>query len=194
MLHIVALATFRFRWHGHEDKSLTQRLCASTEMRGRWGCAALVCLFVLAATVLQVVRAETAGAPGPCFPTLGNSDIAHCKLPYTWEELASAYKQGQLDFVSGGFGDCSTDRLDVWLCIRPHPCSANIFDRFCFAYDEFTSKFLPLGKNTDVGYCKLEPEPPRRTDLQLACCDAAAMTLATIKEQIRSFNTSVGNY
>jgi hypothetical protein len=152
---------------------------------------------VLAATlvhlVAQVVGAEAGGADDSCLPTLGNSDIAHCTLPYTWEELASAYKQGQLDFVSGGLGACAKDNLLVWLCIRPHPCSASIFDRFCFAYDESTAKFLPLGNNRDVRFCSLEPEPARRTDLQLACCDAAAMTLAGIEEQIRSLNSTLMN-
>jgi hypothetical protein len=129
------------------------------------------------------------GSTEACFPTLGSSSLAHCMLPYSWKELAYGYKTGQLDFKTGGLGECASNHFRVWLCIRPHPCLENVLDRFCFVYNETSQDFIPIGKNKDIKMCSVE-YLPRPSDMQLTCCDAAAATLSMMEARIQSLNTT----
>jgi hypothetical protein len=126
---------------------------------------------------------------------LGSSVIQHCALPYTWEELAAAYKYGDLDFKAGGMGHCASSDLKSWLCIRPHPCAENVLDRFCFGYNETSHVFVPLGKNKDLKYCGYQELPQALQaasgTLKLACCDEAAGTLLLLQERMGSMEESI---
>jgi hypothetical protein len=153
------------------------------EMPRRRLFAFAVCFVVLAMSL------PASDAAMECCPAPGNSSYARCMLPYTWEELASGYKEGRLDFMTGGMGQCSTRHQQSWLCIRPHPCSDNVLDRFCFVFNETSLEFVPLGKNKDLGIISLEGSS-RHSVVSMACCDYAAATLSVIEERFQSFNTS----
>jgi hypothetical protein len=154
-----------------------------SEMLGGRLFAFAVCFVVLGMSFPASVAAKE------CCPAPGNSSYAHCMLPYTWEELANGYKEGRLDFMTGGLGQCSTRQLRMWLCIRPHPCSDNVLDRFCFAFNESSLEFVPLGKNKDLVLISLEGSS-RHSIVSMACCDYAAATLSVIEERLQSLNTS----
>jgi hypothetical protein len=147
-------------------------------------------LLVLAAILLVDIVSSSSSDATSCFPMLGSLELAHCALPYSWEELASAYKQYELDFMTGGLGACTLGDLKSWLCVRPHPCSG-VLERFCFAYNESSHEFVPLGKNKDLGYCShdqpsYKEEPVAGDTLKLACCDEAAATLSVLEERLEA--------
>ncbi len=147
-------------------------------------------LFTFAVSLVILGMSPPASdAAKPCCVAPGNSTYARCMLPHTWEELADGYKDGRLDFMMGGLGQCSTSHLQVWLCIRPHPCSDDVLDRFCFAFNETSLEFVPLGKNRDIGLVSLQGSS-NLSMVSLACCDYAAATLSVIEARLQSFNAS----